>query len=256
MKKGQHSALYQYIEQMQGKQPWGSVLDAGTGENSLRWVSDLQTEQWTAVTGSNIEANRTKSAVGDAIRTQDRLLVGNWVDQNLLKSEVFDTVFSDYLLGAVEGFAPCFQPYLYKRLRPHVRTRLYATGLEPYVPIAPPQEPAGKVLWEIGRFRDACVLLKGNVPYREYPAPWVLEHLRLSGFKVIDVKHFNIKYKLPFVDAQIQIATHGLEKFVAPDLVASLIAQAERLKEQALEIIEQEGALRFCRNYVITAEPI
>ena len=32
-------ALFKHIELLQGNQPWGRFLDAGTGEASLRFVS-------------------------------------------------------------------------------------------------------------------------------------------------------------------------------------------------------------------------
>ena len=51
-------------------------------------------------------------------------MLGNWVDPNLLKGAQYDTVLADYLLGAIEGFAPYYQPYLFKRLRPLTRKML------------------------------------------------------------------------------------------------------------------------------------
>src|SRR3546814_885371 len=38
------------IEEWQGEHAWGRVLDAGTGLHSLRWISSLDSEAWTAVT--------------------------------------------------------------------------------------------------------------------------------------------------------------------------------------------------------------
>lgn len=166
-----HSGLFRYIERLQGERPWGAMLDAGTGPNSIRWVSGLATERWTAVTCSAGEADRMRDAIIVAQRPQDRIVLGNWADAGLLKDEVYDTVLAGYLLGAIEGFSPYFQSYLFTRLRPVTRGAIYVTGLEPYVPIARPETRAGRLVWEIGRFRDACMLLAGNTPYREYPAP-------------------------------------------------------------------------------------
>lgn len=32
------SKLFNHLEKLQGDRPWGSVLDAGTGTNSISWV--------------------------------------------------------------------------------------------------------------------------------------------------------------------------------------------------------------------------
>lgn len=37
------------------------------------------------------------------------MVIGNWRDENFLKDRVFDTVLADYLVGAIDGFAPYFQ---------------------------------------------------------------------------------------------------------------------------------------------------
>ena len=125
MKAKKHPRLLRYIERLQGDTPWGTFLDAGTGVQSIRWVADLETEKWTAISASPRHAQRVQNAIKQVQRPDDRILLGNWVDPNLLKDEVYDTVMADYLLGAVEGFAPYFQPYLFKRLRPLTGKRLY-----------------------------------------------------------------------------------------------------------------------------------
>jgi len=256
VKPRKHPQLLRYIQSLQGERPWGRLLDAGTGVQSIRWVQDLATEQWTAVTGSAGEAQRIAKAIISPQRPQDRLLKGNWADETLLEGEIYDTVIADYLLGAIEGFAPFYQPYLFKRLRPLTRKTLYVKGLEPYVPILRPQDKAGGILWDIGRFRDACILLGGALPYREYPAGWVADHLESSGFTVRHVKHFAIGHKKLFVNAQIDIAMRSLEKLVDHGLAQALKARGEALRAEALDIIKTEGALRFGRNYVIAAEPV
>jgi len=256
VKKKKHSALYRHIEQLQGARPWGELLDAGTGTNSIRWVQALPTESWTAVTGSTGEADLVRGAVNGALRPDDRIITGNWADAQLLKGRVFDTVLADYLLGAMEGFAPYFQSYLFKRLRPLTRGRLYMTGLEPYVPTARPETKAARLVWEIGRYRDACGLMAGNMPYREYPSGWVIDHLKRAGFAVQNIKHFDVGYKNLFVNAQIDISARGLEALADRDLAKALKGRGEALRAEALEVIREEGALRACRNYVITAEPV
>ena len=256
MKGRKLSGLYRHIERLQGERPWGAMLDAGTGVNSIRWVAGLATTCWTAVTCSAGEADRARNAIGEAERPKDRIVLGNWADAELLKGEVYDTVLADYLLGAVEGFSPYFQSYLFPRLRPLTRGALYVTGLEPYVPTARPDTRAGRLVWEIGRFRDACMLLAGKMPYREYPAPWVVDHLQHAGFAVHNVKHFAIGYKAGFVNAQIDMCAPGFETLADRALAQALKERGEALRAEALDVVSDEGALRACRNYVVAAEPV
>ena len=256
LKNKKHSALYRHIERLHGERPWGALLDAGTGVNSLQWIVGLETERWTAVSGSEGEADRARKAVEGAQRAQDRMVTGNWADPALLDGEVYDTVLADYLLGAIEGFAPYFQAYLFARLRPITRRALYVTGIEPYVPAARPDDEAARIIWEIGRFRDACVLLAGARPYREYPARWAADQLQRAGFAVHEVKHYGIRYKELFVNAQIDMRAPGLEKMADRDLARALKAHGEALRAEALDMIRKEGGLRSCRNYVIAAEPV
>lgn len=256
MKTKKHPRLLRYIQDLQGDRPWGTFLDAGTGVQSIRWISDLDTERWTAVSASPRHAERVRDAIKEAQRPNDQIVVGNWVNPNLLKGEAYDTVLADYLLGAVEGFAPFYQPYLFERLRPLTRERLYVKGLEPYVPIMPPESKAGRILWEIGRFRDACVLHGNDIPYREYPAGWVVDNLRMSGFEVLDVQHYDTLYKTSFVNTQIDVCGPILEKLTDRALATALKARGEALRAEALELIKSEGALRAGRNYVIAARPV
>ena len=256
LKPLKHPRLLRYIQELHGDRPWGTFLDAGTGVQSIRWVAELGTDRWTAISASPGHAERVREAIEEAQRPDDQIILGNWVDPDLLKGESYDTVMADYLLGAIEGFAPYFQPYLFKRLRPLTRKRLYIKGLEPYVPTMRPEDKAGRLLWEIGRFRDACVLLGNDIPYREYPAGWVIDNLQMNGFAVLEVKHFDIRYKKLFVNAQIDVCAPILEKLTDRDLAKALKARGEALRAEALEIIEAKGALCTGCNYVIAAEPV
>jgi len=103
------SELLKHVETLHEGLPWGSFLDAGTGTHSIGWVSSLQTERWTAVTGAQGHAAQVRDAVEKTRRPQDRIVLGNWADPSLLAGERYDTVLADYLLGAIDGFAPFFQ---------------------------------------------------------------------------------------------------------------------------------------------------
>jgi hypothetical protein len=116
---------------------WGSVLDSGTGDHSLQWILSLGAARWTAVTADGERHAGMITKFAGAMRPADRILLGNWLDPGFLidplsgQPEVFDFVIEDYLLGAVEGFAPYFQNEVFARIRPHVGRALLLVGLEP-----------------------------------------------------------------------------------------------------------------------------
>ena len=249
------SASLSYIEELQGETPFGRVLDAGTGTRSLRWLMTLNTSSITAVTGAPAMAAEVQGRLGDWQRPQDRLLVGNWADPDLLAGEQFDTVVADHLLGAIEGFAPYFQTALFGRLRPLTVKRLYVTGMEPYV-IQRPREEAGTLIWEIGRFRDACLILSGAQPYREFPLDWVLAQLRRSGFRPIAARKISTSYRAEFVNGQIDLCRPRLERMPDQTLGRSLIAHGEALRSRALAYIESHGSLSQAVHHVVAADPV
>lgn len=253
--RARRSTLFQHIEQLQGGEDWGRFLDAGTGTHSIAWVNSLTTDRWTAVTGAEAHARQVRDTTAGQRREGDRILVGNWSDPGLLAGEIYDTVLADYLLGAIDGFAPYFQHRLFARLRPLVRSRLYIVGLEPYV-VEEPASAAGRLVWEIGRFRDACLLLAGEQPYREYPAQWAVDHLEASGYRVIAAKRFANRYKRRFVNSQIDMCGPRLAKIADRDLAHALVLRGEALRAAALEQIEREGSLSHGFDYVLAAEPL
>ncbi len=248
------SRLFGYIESLQRERPWGAVLDAGTGTNSIGWIASLPTERWTAVTGAEGHAVQCRNAVEARRRPRDCIIVGNWADSTLLSNERYDMVLADYLLGAIDGFAPYFQSRLFARLRPLVGQRLYVVGLEPYI-VGEPRTAAGRLVFEIGRFRDACLLLAGEQPYREYPAQWAVDHLEASGFRVIAARRFPIRYKAGFVNSQIDMCTPRLAMLSDRTLAKALSARGEALRRKALAIIDTEGGLHHGHDYVLAAEP-
>ncbi len=247
-------SLYERVTTLHGHRPWGAVLDAGTGRASMRWLLALPTDRWTAVTGAEGMAAQTRAEIGDRLRADDRLIVGNWADPDLLAGEAYDVVLADYLLGAIEGFAPYWQDRLFARLRPLVRGRLYVIGLAPYVH-GRPEDAAGALVNEIGRLRDACLLLAGDQPYREYPLDWTLRHLERAGFRVVDAQTVPIGYRERFVHSQLDLCLHAIGKLRDRTLAAPLLAHAADLRIRALAHIAREGALRHGHDYLVAAEP-
>ncbi len=248
------SALFEHIAALHAPRAWGRILDAGAGVNSVRWMAGLPGESLTAVTGSPSMARTVERAAGGRLKPEDRLITGNWSDPELLKGERFDTVIADYLIGAMDAFSPYAQDLIFDRLKAHARGRLYITGLEPYV-LDRPSTPAGAMVCEIGRLRDACLLLAGERPYREFPAEWVVRHLERGGWRVIDVKRFPIRYRAKFVDGQLDMCAARAARLTDPALRTALEARIAALRGAGHAMAEAEGGLRHGADYVIAAEP-
>ncbi len=216
-------------------------------------MSGLATDRWVAVTGAAGHAVQVRDASDRVRRPQDRIIVGNWADPTLLAGERFDTILADYLIGAIEGFAPYFQERMFARLRALARGRLYLIGLEPYI-----TERAGtrdgQILGDIGRWRDAVLLHAGERPYREFPMEWVLEQMTASGFRIVNAHRFPIRYQRRFVNSQIDMCAPRLSRLGDRSLAAALHARGEALRHDALAIIAREGGLRHGFDYVIAAE--
>jgi hypothetical protein len=238
---------------MQGARPWGAVLDAGTGSGSLRWLLAQNTESWTAVSGSPKMLDMCRAEFSQHTRPQDRLLLGNWLDPELLAGKSYDTVVADYLLGAIEAFAPYWQDQLFARLRVLSRARIYVVGLEPYVPYLP-TDPAGRLITDIGRLRDASLLLAGERPYREYPLDWVLRSLRQAGFKVLDAQRVPIRYGERFVNSQLDMCTQLLDRLSDRRLALALHENAAELRARALALNAREEGLAHGHDYVVAAD--
>ena len=108
--------LFQQIETWYNK-PFGSVLDAGTGEHSLQWLLSTQTQSITAITGDPYRKKGLEFSYKEKLRTEDRIFHENSKQDDSLKGECFDIVVADYLLGAIDCFSSHFQTELFGRLK-------------------------------------------------------------------------------------------------------------------------------------------
>jgi len=248
-------ALFSSIERFHAGRPWGAMLDAGTGWHSLQWIRSLSTERFTAVTGAKArETNLIERLGPGGLRASDHIITGNWTDPSLLFEERFDVVLADYLLGAIDGFAPYFQDRLFARLRRHVAPghgRLYVVGLAPYPDRS--AEPGGRLILEIARLRDACILLAGHRCYREYPRDWVERSLQSAGFVVEESVSVPIVYRRRFVDGQLDVCLRKLPHIADLGLRASLRAHIGDLRERAHHHLLRVGGIGFGEDYVVAA---
>jgi hypothetical protein len=245
--------LFAYIAELQGSQPWGHVLDAGTGWGSASWLLGMPTASFTGVTGDPAWRRQLSVDFANKLRPYDRFLEGNWADPTLLEGERFDLVVADYLLGALDRWAPYRQYDLFKRLRPLVSQRLYVVGLEPYPD--PPGSEDEQLVLEIARLRDACHLLAGQRPHREYPLAWTLAELERCGFEVREARTFPILYSRHFLEEELGLTRRTLDR-VRPASLAQGLREAEwSLRERALRHIDRKGGLAAGSDYVIYARP-
>lgn len=245
--------IFGHLEALQQGQPWGRVLDAGTGRHSLRWITQLDTQSWTAVTCGGPYADALRREFRSASRSGDRILSGNWTDPAFLHGEVFDVVLADYLLGAVDRFSPRFQDRLFERLRPHVGQRLYVVGLDPYPETA--STPGGELILEVVRLRDACILLGQERCHLEYPAEWAERSLEQAGFVVEDLRRYPIIYRLDFIEGQLSVCRGKLPRIPDRRLARELEIAISRLHEQARTSPEVRAGVRFGTDYSMLARP-
>jgi hypothetical protein len=244
-------ALFARVVEQQGATPFGRVLDAGTGKHSLEFVCGLATTAWTAVTGDNGEVEYLQAQLGQNIRPQDRLIMGNWANPDLLRGEVFDVVLADYLLGAVERVAPYFQEELLARLRPHVGHRLYLIGLEP-LPLAA-QSPGARALLDLHHLADVTRVLTGEPRYREYPQAWVEKALARTGFSVVDTMALPNVYRVAAVQRQVDANLARIATITDPALRSALQGWLATLADTARSAAQRDGGITLGQDYVITA---
>ncbi len=245
-------ALFTHIASLQGSTPWGNFLDAGTGRHSLQWVSTLETSRWTAVTADRAQLEGLKKEFRGRMRPEDRLLLGSWTDPRFLDGEVFDTILADYLLAAVDCYSPYFQERLFGRLRTHAGGRLFVVGIEPYP--EPAAAAGGRMILEIARLRDACILLAGHRPNREVPLDWARRSLEGAGYAVEDARVFPILYGPRFIHGQLDVCLEKLPFMPDRRLAREIERAVAALRERALAYCEKEGSIPFGEDYIISAK--
>lgn len=261
---GPDDALFGTIEAQHQNRPFGSVLDAGTGVHSLRWIATLVDKgmtDFTAITADESMRRQVQFEAEElAVDRCGTILVGNWFDEKNpldLGQETYDTIIADYLIGAMDGFSPYKQDLvidkLAKLLRP--KGRLYVVGLEP-IPDAVPGD--ANVICRTCHVRDACILLAGNRCYREFPLWWVERQIEQCNLlHVLQSSQHSILYRHETIVKQINVARSKLPFFPNAELRAAMAHVLDELETQSKDATERAGgrlALGF--DYVVSAERV
>lgn len=126
------------------------------------------------------------------------------------------------------------------------------TGLEPYVPLVADDE-VGAFVGDLGRLRDACMLLGRARPYREYPSFWVATKLVEAGLTVTKEVFFPIRHGGRFLASQLEICLLNIERFADAALAAAMREHVERLRRRGEALIERHDGLPYGRDYVLRA---
>jgi SAM-dependent methyltransferase len=258
---GKDDALFGLIEEQQGNdQPFGNILDAGTGMHSLRWIATLGGEKgmtgFTAITADQtMQRNVRQEADALEVSHLGNVVIGNWFGHAPLEfGEVFDTVLADYLIGAMDGFSPYQQdlmiPKLVKCLKPG--GKLYIVGLEPLPDKA---EGAANIVCKVRQVRDACILLAGHRCYREYPVEWIERQIRaIPDLELVSTTNFPILYKHRTIVSQINVGRSKFPYFPTPEMADEMKKVMDDLEKQSFEASEKQGTFRLGFYYVIVAQ--
>ena len=205
---GKDDCLFGCIEEQQGTRPFGSVLDAGTGLHSLRWIATLESKGMTdfvAITAdTSMQAKVQQEANDLGMSHLGNVLIHNWfapevenhktttttttTTTNPLEGQFFDTILADYLIGAMDAFSPYQQDQIMAKLAKYLKPsgRLYIVGLEP-IPSSVSsstnnngdnQQHPANIICKVRQVRDACILLAGHACYREYPLSWAMRQVQ------------------------------------------------------------------------------
>merc|ERR1711934_182984 len=217
--------LFNHILEMHDGHPLKSALDAGTGSTSLPWIaSSLRPAQWTAVTANANTARQVEThKLKKRMRAGDAIVIGNWQNETFLEGQTFDIIIADYLLGALDGYAPYFREKLLGRLKRHLtpKGRLYVLGKDPMphpnrFPF--PGKPAYHIFHSVHQMEDVQRLLQATIthaadrPYREYPLSWVISHAQHAGLKLQSQHAFPAVYGTQALHAQLDVCEKKLKK--------------------------------------------
>jgi Methyltransferase domain len=275
---GSDDALFGCIERQQlsfggsspnQKKKFGSVLDAGTGLHSLRWLASLRENPTkyglvdvvgvTADTAMQQSVQREADALG--IDDMCTIVIGNWFDAAhplTFPFESFDTILVDYLVGAMDGFSPYRQDQMIPKLCRFLKPggSMFVVGMEPLPDSVPPSHSPANVVCRVRQVRDACILLAGHRCYREYPLEWMLRHLREACSHELDnveAFRFPILYRYETIKKQIDVGRSKLPLIKPGALQAGMRSALDELDEECRAACAGGTRISLGFDYVVSA---
>lgn len=91
--------------------------------------------------------------------------MGNWNNDSFCQGEYFDTILVDYLIGAMDYYAPYFQYDILDRLQRHLIPggRIYVVGMQPIADRG--TDEYNNILSRMKQYRDATIMLAGTFTF-------------------------------------------------------------------------------------------
>ncbi|GMF55776.1 unnamed protein product [Phytophthora fragariaefolia] len=281
--KPKTDSLFRWIEERERENleasgsSWGRVLDAGTGRHSLTWLllgdaSSLVAEV-VAVTGEKPLANELLAEFAPSKTphaTPLKVHAGNWQNAKFLANEkLFDVIVAGKVvwLHFVEIWLH-HPDSICARLEKLLASggRLYLVGLQPLSESQIPagaddaDEEAGKLIQEVARTRDACLLLAGRRCYREYPIDWSHRQLEKAGLEVTNSVRLANVYGRSAITRQLEVGRRHVPMFKDSGLADSMQQALDRMDERLEEVFgpgglpkEEQRRIRFGFDYVLAA---
>eukprot|EP00929_Paragymnodinium_shiwhaense_P092105 TRINITY_DN51994_c0_g1_i2.p1 TRINITY_DN51994_c0_g1~~TRINITY_DN51994_c0_g1_i2.p1 ORF type:complete len:353 (+),score=36.59 TRINITY_DN51994_c0_g1_i2:82-1140(+) len=246
--------VFEWLRQHTPMQNWGSVLDAGTGPDSFQWLASCPVRSITAVTADPGMQATMEDDIGQYVDPSiDKVIVGNWLNRQLLSGQTFSVVLVDYLLGSVDHFAPHFQDGLLLRLTKALQPGgcLLFTGKEPE-DLSSTGEVAQLIL-DAEALRDAVYVLGRRKPYREIPMWWVLQRLKALGFRLHAKEVFQRTVTAEKVIRNLDWATEESAHISNALLRSNLKRQIMSLRGRVLKSRELARGYEFGQDYAIVA---
>jgi len=208
----------------------------------------------TGVTANESSKKSTLSQVGPYLDLSlDSVEVGAWQNVSFMSGRQYDVVVADYLLGAVDYFAPHFQVALVRRLRHLVKPGGYllTVGKEPNALKA--NSSTQLLLEEIDALRDSATILTRNMPYRELPRWWVKDELENAGFSLQNKYLEQTVVSVRDATDTWEWAGDMIKKIPDERLRAAYLVRHKELKQQIEQNEELQHGYHFGSDYAILA---
>lgn len=230
-----------------------SILDAGTGRQSLGWLSQLDSP-WAAVTLEQSRFQVLQRDFSDSLDDQHRLYCFDWAEslevEAAMQNRLFEVVLCDYFFGAVDRYRPhslfCVSKAVTQRLQP--KGRLLVIGRQP----AGPDVEHELFDW-LHRLRDGSLILCGQRPHREVSLvrlSEILSHLGLIAD--LEVQWLENHYELDYFHRELSAIRQNLANChdLPKGLARSLLREVDDLRQAAQASFEQTPTIQYDLDYL------